>query len=185
MFLEGLTCTSDETKTSEGMVIFYFGKWWRHMKTSNRSVFLFCCWAILKMENWRSEIEPQQCLDWALNIMAWGITSDKLRALALETVLVNSLVSCHFFSFSSGTEWSAALIIKQWLVLYLPTLDGLACIQREYMLLIFTCHKILNLTCMALVGGRDHSFNPLVIGSTCRSVFSLTHECIFCKSSFL
>jgi len=26
MFLEGLTCTSDETKTSEGMVIFYFGK---------------------------------------------------------------------------------------------------------------------------------------------------------------
>jgi len=51
------------------------------------------------MENWRSEIEPQQCLDWALNIMAWGITSDKLSALALETVLVNSLVRSHFFLF--------------------------------------------------------------------------------------
>ena len=31
--LEGLK--SDETKTSQGLVISYFGNWWRHMKTGN------------------------------------------------------------------------------------------------------------------------------------------------------
>ena len=33
LFIEGLT--SDETKTTEGLIIFFFGKCWRHTKTKN------------------------------------------------------------------------------------------------------------------------------------------------------
>ena len=36
MLLEGIT--SDETKTSDSLITFYFGKWWRRTKTKDKGV---------------------------------------------------------------------------------------------------------------------------------------------------